>query len=711
MASRRIQRIWKELRGARQTITMEMYYFEPGKIADTLSRILTERARSGVSVHLLDRCIRRAAHDAGVLDTLRAAGVHTAIFRPVHWYEMQKLQNRSHMRAVVVDGRVGFTGGFGIADKWLGNGHSKDQWRDTDVRFTVRRSSQLQATFAEGWVEATGRSADREKYFPQEPAKEEPAETAGLLDAQPTIGSTPAERFLALSIAGARHTLYITNSYFVPNHDFKQLLIEASKRGVDVRVLTVGPETDVKITRYAGRKQYDDLLEGGVRIFEFAPTMMHAKTLVADGVWCSIGTMNFDNRSMVFNNESNLNVLDPTTGASLDSVFLNDLRYSKEIKRAEFEKRGPYAAADGARCRRQWRGCCRRNVRPSFDRMPRRSAPAPLASFHPIVRAWFAERFGAPSEPQRDGVAGDRERRAHAHPRAHRDGQDARGVPLGAEPADRARHRGAAAERGADPLHLAAQGAQQRHPAQSRAAARRAAARASRRQGAAFPEIRVAVRTGDTPASARARMLRKAPHILITTPESLHIMLTSVRGRGMFGVVRAVIVDEIHAVAGTKRGAHLALTLERLELLARDTAAAHRTLGHAAAARRDRALSRRVATRRRRRTMRTGVPPGDDRRLRAREARWSCRWCSPVPDLGDVGGTSGRRWRSSCSRTSAQARTTLVFVNNRAQAERIAARVNALAGEELALPYHGSLVARAAAACSSGRSRRASSAR
>jgi cardiolipin synthase len=332
--------IWKELRGAKQTITMQMYYFEPGKVADTLSAILRERAQNGVSVHLLNDAFGAQGVTKGYIDTLRAAGVHTAVFRPVHWYEMHKLQNRSHIRAVVIDGRVGFTGGFGIADKWLGNGHTKDQWRDTDVRFTGPAVSQLQATFAEGWVEATGNLLTGEKYFPKEPVKEEPAETVGLLDAQPTIGSTPAERFLALSIAGARKRLYITNSYFVPNHDFKQLLVEASKRGVDVRILTVGPETDVKITRYAGRKQYDDLLKGGVRIFEFAPTMMHAKTLVADGLWASIGTMNFDNRSMVFNNESNLNVFDATTGAMLDSVFLNDLEYSKEVTLADFKKRG-----------------------------------------------------------------------------------------------------------------------------------------------------------------------------------------------------------------------------------------------------------------------------------------------------------------------------------------------------------------------------------
>ena len=334
--------LWKELRGATQTITMQMYFFEPGAMADTLAGILTDRARHGVSVHMLADAFGAQHMTQGYIDTLRAAGVHTAMFRPVHWYEMQKLQNRSHIRAVVIDGRVGFTGGFGIADKWQGNGHTKDQWRDTDVRFTGPAVSQLQATFAEGWVEATGNLLTGPRYFPPEPPASDAAERAGLFDAQPTIGSTPAERFLALSIAGARHTLYITNSYFVPNHDFKQLLIESAKRGVDVRILTAGPATDVRITRWAGRKQYPELLEGGVRIFEFAPTMMHAKTLVADGVWSSIGTMNFDNRSMVFNNESNLNVLDSTTGASMDSVFLDDLKYSKEIKRSEFEKRGPY---------------------------------------------------------------------------------------------------------------------------------------------------------------------------------------------------------------------------------------------------------------------------------------------------------------------------------------------------------------------------------
>ena len=216
-----------------------------------------------------------------------------------------------------------------------------------------------------------------------------------------------------------------------------------------------------------------------------------------------------------------------------------------------------------------------------------------LDLFHPLVGAWFTDTLGEPSAPQRAGwpaIAGGSDTLILA--------PTGTGKTLAAflwelERAHPRGTRGAARQRGPSPLRLAAQGAQQRRPAQPRAPARAAEGTASS-SGEKFPEIRVAVRTGDTPASARARMLRKTPHILITTPESLHILLTSVRGRTMFSALRAVIVDEIHAVAGTKRGAHLALTLERLSRLAPDAAAAHRPLRHAAPARGDRPLPRRL---------------------------------------------------------------------------------------------------------------------
>ena len=202
---------------------------------------------------------------------------------------------------------------------------------------------QLQAAFAAAWAEATGELITGALFFPRSGFQPVGSTHAALLFTAPTTGSTPAERFLALTISGARTSLYITNSYFVPDDDFRRLLEEAVKRGVDVRVLTVSTKTDVKTTWYAGRFRYEELLRKGVRIFEYQPTMLHSKTIVADGVWSSVGSMNFDNRSMAFNNESNLVVLDSRFGAQMDSVFLDDLRYSKEIKLDEFSRRSVWS--------------------------------------------------------------------------------------------------------------------------------------------------------------------------------------------------------------------------------------------------------------------------------------------------------------------------------------------------------------------------------
>jgi cardiolipin synthase len=193
--------------------------------------------------------------------------------------------------------------------------------------------------FAAGWAEATGQLIVGDLFFPPASFAQRGSVQAAVFNSVPTVGSTPAERFLALSITGARRTLYISNSYFVPDDDFRSLLVRAAKRGVDVRVLTAGDQTDVKTTLYAGRARYSELLSNGVKIYEYIPTMMHAKTFVVDGIWSTVGSLNFDNRSLVFNNESNVVALDEVVGASLDSLFLDDLRYAKEIKLPEFKRR------------------------------------------------------------------------------------------------------------------------------------------------------------------------------------------------------------------------------------------------------------------------------------------------------------------------------------------------------------------------------------
>ena len=331
--------LWKDLGAAQQTITVQMYYSQPGAVADTLAKYLIERARQKVRVLLLLDAFGSQPLKREWIASLKAAGVEVVWLRPLRWYTLQKAAQRSHVRVVVVDGRIGYTGGFGLADYWLGDGHHEDQWRETNVRFEGPTVAALQAAFAAAWAESTGELLTGDLFFPRISFADVGDVQAGLMHSIPSTGSTPAERFLALSIVGARKTLYISNSYFVPGENFMQLLLSAARRGVDVRVLTVSDKTDVKTTWYAGRTYYEKLLAGGVKIYEYQPTMMHAKSFVVDGRWSYIGSMNFDNRSLSFNDESLLVTLDRTIGAKMDSIFLDDIKWSKEIKLEEFKKR------------------------------------------------------------------------------------------------------------------------------------------------------------------------------------------------------------------------------------------------------------------------------------------------------------------------------------------------------------------------------------
>ncbi|MEP6989430.1 MAG: phospholipase D-like domain-containing protein [bacterium] len=337
------RRLWPDLRAAKHTITVQMYYSQPGAVADTMAVVLKEMARKGVRVLFVLDAFGSMNLKKSWADSLRAAGVEVGLLRQLHWYSLHNATDRSHVRVVVVDGEVGYTGGFGLADYWLGDGKHTDQWRDSNARFEGPAVMGLQAAFAAAWAECTGELIAGDMFFPRKAfTSVDGGMQAGIFFASPTTGSTPAERFIALSIASAKRTLYVSNSYFVPDDDFRKLLTDAHKRGVDVRILTVSKETDVKTTWWAGRSRYEELLKGGVRIYEYQPAMMHSKTFVVDGMWGSIGSMNFDNRSLAFNNESNFVFLDAPFGAKMDSVFADDLSRSKEITLAEFQKRPWY---------------------------------------------------------------------------------------------------------------------------------------------------------------------------------------------------------------------------------------------------------------------------------------------------------------------------------------------------------------------------------
>lgn len=336
--------LWHDLRAARCSITMRMYYAAAGSVADTMREILIARAQAGVAAYFLYDALGAGGLPPAYLASLRAAGVRTAAFRPLRWYALDNASHRLHVRAIIIDGRIGYTGGLGIDDKWLGGGRSPGEWRETNVRFEGPAVGQLQAGFVADWATATGEllvSGGLAGFGGS------PAAAAGGLDAPvraavvrspPLMGSSSAERLLALTIASARESLYISNPYFVPTRGFVQLLVHAALRGVDVRILTNGAQSDVKTTWRAGRSSYERLLRAGVRIYEYRPTT-HAKTFVVDGTLSAVTTMNFDNRSLAYNSEVALVMLDSAVGMQLESLFRADEQYADEIALEQFRMR------------------------------------------------------------------------------------------------------------------------------------------------------------------------------------------------------------------------------------------------------------------------------------------------------------------------------------------------------------------------------------
>ena len=334
--------LWRDLGAARRSITVQIYYAGPGAVADSAASILARKAREGVHVYFLYDAFGAKELPRSLIDTLRTAGVRTTEFRPLRWYALDRANHRSHVRGIVIDGAIGYTGGFGFDDKWLGRGRRDREWRETNVRVSGPAVIQLQAAFIAKWAEAVGALLADERLLPASDTPRVDSVSgieAALVYSPPLTGSTTAERLLALSIAGARRRLYITNAYFVPQTDFVRLLTDAARRGVDVRILTNGPRSDVRSTWLAGRSRYDALLAAGVRIWEYRPTTVHAKTLVSDGVWSLVSTMNFDNRSLAYNNELAFVARDERVGSVLDSLFLEDLHYADEIRPDVFGRR------------------------------------------------------------------------------------------------------------------------------------------------------------------------------------------------------------------------------------------------------------------------------------------------------------------------------------------------------------------------------------
>ena len=325
------------IRGARRSITFETYIYWSGEIGQAFADAISERARAGVKCHVLLDWVGSAKMEQDLLDELSESGCNVQRYHPLHWYHLARMNNRTHRKVLVVDGRIGFTGGVGIADDWLGNAEDPKHWRDSHFRVEGPVVAQMQAVFTDNWMKTTGTVLSGEDYFPAlEPAGEMPAQ---MFSSSPSGGSESMQLMYLLSIAAAERTIDISASYFVVDKHTERALVEAAKRGVRIRLIVPGRHIDAKVVRHASRGQWGPLLTAGIKIHEFEPTMFHCKVFIVDGLLVSVGSTNFDNRSFELNDEANLNIYDRDLAARLTEVFERDLERSREITYAAWRKR------------------------------------------------------------------------------------------------------------------------------------------------------------------------------------------------------------------------------------------------------------------------------------------------------------------------------------------------------------------------------------
>jgi cardiolipin synthase len=327
----------KAIRAAQKTITFEMYIFAEGEVGEAFTHAFEERARAGVKIHFLYDAIGSEKIDKKYLERLEAAGVEIAAYNPVRWYTLAQMNNRTHRKLMVVDGRVGFTGGAGIQDQWAGDAENPERWRDTHFRLEGPAAAQMQAAFMENWIETTGQVLHGEGYFPRiEPAG---AQLAQVVVSSPGGGGESMQLLYLLSIAAAEKSILLANAYFVPDNVEIRTLAAAARRGVKVQVIVPGPIIDNKFVRRASRASWGDLLRAGVEIHEYAPTMFHVKSMVVDDLWTTVGSTNFDTRSFSTNDEANLNILDARFAAEQRRIFEADLKRSRRVTLEEWEAR------------------------------------------------------------------------------------------------------------------------------------------------------------------------------------------------------------------------------------------------------------------------------------------------------------------------------------------------------------------------------------
>jgi cardiolipin synthase A/B len=331
------------IRRAQHSINFTAYIWEPGQVSDQFFAALTERARAGVQVRLLLDGMGGLRAPKEGLEALRAAGGKVEPFRPPRLGKLTRFHKRTHRRAIVIDGRVGFTGGGAVADKWRGDAEHPEHWRDTMVQVTGPPAATLQTAFVSLWAPVSGELLTGDRFFPPQRDEPGPALKHVGVASSPSEDDHPLRLFFLQSFQAARRRLYIASPYFVPDSAVRAAVVARARAGVDVRVLLPNELTDAKPIRRASHRYYEELLSGGVRIYEYQPTMMHAKGVVVDGKWSVVGSANMDIRSHELNAENVIGLLDDAFGAQMERAFLEDLARAREFRLEEWKQRGQWS--------------------------------------------------------------------------------------------------------------------------------------------------------------------------------------------------------------------------------------------------------------------------------------------------------------------------------------------------------------------------------
>lgn len=312
---------------ARRSIAFETYIYWSGEVGQRFSDALSERARAGVPVHVTLDWVGSSKMDARLIDGMKQAGVQVERYRPLRWYNLDRINHRTHRKLLVIDGATAFTGGVGIADQWQGHAQDPGHWRDSHFLIEGPAAAQMQAAFGDNWVKMTGRVLHGPSYYPA-------LSRHGDMDAQvflssPSGGSESMHLMYLMSIAAASRSIDLAAAYFVPDELTQRALLEARERGVRVRILVPGEHIDSDAVRLASKAQWGPLLRQGVELYEYRPTMMHVKLLIVDRHLVSVGSTNFDSRSFQLNDEASLNVYESGFADEMTRVFEDDLSQAK----------------------------------------------------------------------------------------------------------------------------------------------------------------------------------------------------------------------------------------------------------------------------------------------------------------------------------------------------------------------------------------------